>query len=302
MLYARFMAKILSGKTARAVYAAKLKEKISKLKAKPRLAILQIGDRQESFAYIKAKIKFGAVIGAEVLHFQFDEATLEQTVIDKILELNTDTAVHGIIVQLPLPPTFHTQKILDTIDQSKDVDGLTTENRAGRATRKEGAGFTPATARGVMELLSYYEIPIKGQKITIFGRSALSGGPVADTLSSAGAQVTVCNSQTSRVEQIAASVASDIIITAIGKPKYFGPDFFNRSDKQVVIDVGMTSIIGTEAENLPWIIGRKKFQGDVDFEAVEPLVGAIPPVPGAVGLRTVLENFKNLVDAAERKN
>lgn len=291
------MAKILEGKTARIFYADKLKERIAALRVPPRLAIIQVGNRPESLAYIKAKIKFGAAIGAAVVHFQFDELVSEETVLEKILELNNSPEISGIIVQLPLPANFSGQRIIDAILPAKDVDGLTTLNSLARAGGKKA--FTPATARGVMELLAYYKVPVKGKKAVVFGRSVLAGGPIAEALSSAGAEVVVCHSKTSLTDQISASLAGDVVVTAIGKPKYFGPKFFKHDESQVVIDVGMTSIIGTEAENLPGIVGRKKFQGDVDFEAVEPIVGAITPVPGGIGLMTVLGLFENLVDAVQ---
>lgn len=313
------MTLILDGKLARSAYAMRLKSKILELPLKSKLVIIQIGDKEESNAYIKSKIKFGEDVGVEVLHIKFSELVGESEVIEKIEILNKDKSVNGIIVQLPIPDPVvdfgitqsteydakmhyraRTQKIIDAIISSKDVDGLTTFNVFARAGGDKSATI-PATARGVMELLEFYKISVKDKKVAILGRSILAGNPIKEAVNFSGGIVTICHSQTSKEEEVKVTRESDIAIVAIGKPKFLTKDFFTIGKGQVVVDVGINRITNSGVEKLKEEVSKSKFVGDVDFDEVSPMVSAISPVPGGVGQMTVLALFENLYDCVVKE-
>ena len=297
-MYAVPMTQILYGKPARDYFGQVLKERVKKLRQLPSLAIIQIGRKPESNSYIQSKIKFGREIGVFVDHITLDQSVTESEVVEKIKELNEDDKVDGIIVQLPIPANLSKQKIIDTITVEKDVDGLTFANVARRSKSLKEA-ITPATARGVMELLKFYKIEVKGKKAAVLGRSELAGHPIAEALSSSGAKVTICHSHTYNEEEI--TKKSDIVVVAIGKPKFVTDKFFTAGKNQTVIDVGInvTSTPDGSPKLLEEVSG-KKFVGDVDFEKVSPIVGAVSPVPGGVGQMTVLGLFENLIDCVQK--
>jgi methylenetetrahydrofolate dehydrogenase (NADP+)/methenyltetrahydrofolate cyclohydrolase len=286
------MAKILDGKIVRDALRTELKERILRLKKIPTLAILQVGDNPESNAYIRQKKAFGESIGSHVDHIRYESTVSEKEVLEKIGELNKNSTIQGILVQLPLPEELDKDLIMNAIVPSKDVDGLTPTNTKLLEEMSSG-GFIPATAKGVMNLLEYYKIEIAGKKVVVMGRSALVGKPIALLMQKEGASVTVCHSKTLNVPEIAKK--ADILIVAIGKPKFVNQDFI--SSGQIVIDVGINVVTGKKLdEEVP----DKKLIGDVDFEAVKDIVLAISPVPGGVGPMTVASLFENLVEALER--
>jgi methylenetetrahydrofolate dehydrogenase (NADP+)/methenyltetrahydrofolate cyclohydrolase len=286
--------KILDGKVVRDSRAKSLKEKISKMAVKPKLVIIQIGSLPESDAYIRQKKKFGETIGALVELKNFPENVGKEEIISVIRKLNSDASVSGIIVQLPLPENLDKNEIINFIDPLKDVDGLTSASLKLLWENKKG-GYIPATAKAIVSILDYYEIPIKGKRIVVVGRSSLVGKPALLTLLNRDATVTLCHSQTKNLPET--TKQAEILIVAIGKPNFIGKDCV--SNGQVVIDVGINLIAGTKLEEE---IPGKKFVGDVDFEAVKDIVSAISPVPGGVGPMTVLSLFENLTEAHERLN
>ncbi len=264
------MTLILNGRKAQAALKERLVARLAKLNAKPTLAIVQVGAREESNAYIARKKEFGEEIGAGVELVRLSEDATEPEILSVVQRLNTDPQVHGIILQLPIPAHLNKQRLLDAVVLEKDVDGLAT-----------GSTFTPATARGVLSLLQFYQIPTEGKKVAVLGRSALVGAPTAKALREAGAIVTVCHSGTKNTKEI--TRASDIVVVAIGKPKFVGADYFRDDQTQVVVDVGITSL------------AEEGVVGDVDFEKVKEIVAAISPVPGGVGPMTVGALFENLL-------
>lgn len=278
---------ILDGKKVRDDIARVLQAKIEALASRPSLAIIQVGNREESTAYIGRKRAFAESIGVEVRHIGLQESVSEEELISSIHKLNSEQSIHGIILQLPIPASFSKQKLLDEVVLEKDVDGLAT-----------GSRFVPATARGIAELLEFYDIQISGKKVAVLGRSTLVGAPTAKLLKAKGAKVTVCHSQTPNTKEI--TRASDIIIVAIGKPKFIGRDYFRDDKTQVVIDVGITAVINGGIERLEDEIPERKLVGDVDFEAVKDIVVAISPVPGGVGPMTVAALFENLLVSYKR--
>lgn len=257
----------------------KLKEKIKKLEKKPVLAIVQVGDRPDSNLYIKNKIKFGEEIGVKVVLEKLKIERLknlhkpEEDILKIIKKLNEDKNINGIIVQLPLPESVDTKKILQSIKKEKDADGLKEVKESG------GILVTSATAIAVLAILDFYQIEIAGKKACVIGQSLLAGRPISDELEKRGGEVFRCDVNTQNIPEVAKKC--EILVSAVGKAGLVTKEFANR--KQTVVDVGINK---TEAG----------FVGDVDFREVEPLVASITPVPGGVGPVTVACLFQNLLD------
>jgi methylenetetrahydrofolate dehydrogenase (NADP+)/methenyltetrahydrofolate cyclohydrolase len=260
---------ILDGKKAKEHYLEQLRTRVLFLSSIPKLVVIQVGDREDSNSYIRSKKLFAEKLGAEVVHEKLSDKVKQEEIIKLIKKYNKDKTVNGIIVQLPLPENLNADEIINEIDIAKDVDGLT-----------DNAVFTPATARGIKELLEFYNIKLKNKKVTILGRSKIVGKPTAKMCENEGAKVTVCHSKTEDVPS--KTKKADIVIVAIGKPYMLDNKYFSKG--QIVVDVGITKV-------------GDKLLGDVDFEKVKDIVSMITPVPGGVGQMTVLALFENLVDS-----
>lgn len=278
---------LLDGKKVRDEIKASLSREVGTFLSKPKLAIIQVGSKKESNTYIAQKKKFGIDIGVSVEHLILAEGISQASLLAQIREFNDDRGVHGIIIQLPLPVHIDTHRVLEEIDPKKDVDGLHSVNMKLLLEGKSG-GFIPATAKGVMTLLAYYQIPLVGVRVAVLGRSLLVGKPIALSLLNCGATVAVCHSQSVDVEKI--TKASDIVVVAIGKPKAIGKGYFSK--EQVIVDVGINSIEGKKLDDE---ISKRVLVGDVDFDAVVKKAKAITPVPGGVGPMTVASLFQNVL-------
>lgn len=264
---------LLDGKFVSKELGKNLSKKISYLERKPFLAIILVGDDAPSRVYVKSKERFGVEHGFLVsVHFLPEDTTAEELSL-KIFELNVDPLVDGIIVQSPLPRHLSFSEITSLILSEKDVDGLLVDSP-----------FTPATARGIMSLLAWYEIPISGKRVTVIGRSHLVGLPVARCFLEADATVTITHSKTQNIERHTKD--AEILVVGIGKPEFITKEHVSLG--QVVIDVG---------------IHRKErgLVGDVNLGDVSSLVSAITPVPGGVGPMTVVSLFENVFDAYKRR-
>jgi methylenetetrahydrofolate dehydrogenase (NADP+)/methenyltetrahydrofolate cyclohydrolase len=284
---------ILDGKNAREEIKKALIEKVKGLMTQPHLVIIQVGERGDSEAYIKAKRKFAVEIGARETHIKLAETASETEIIRAVENANADPRVHGIIVQLPLPLSIDANTVMNVIDPQKDVDGLTAINVEKWMEGREDA-IWPATTRGIREILNFYDISLEGKKVAMLGRSTLVGKPTAAMCVAENATVTICNSKTPNTAEI--TRAADIIIVAIGKPRLIDDSYINiregKMSEQVIIDVGINLVDG-------------KLVGDVDYDLVAPALGdrgAITPVPGGVGQMTVLALFENLIDACYNQN
>jgi 5,10-methylene-tetrahydrofolate dehydrogenase/methenyl tetrahydrofolate cyclohydrolase/retron-type reverse transcriptase len=323
MLSTIMFAKLLNGRIARTELKKKLMAKISAFKTEkgfsPILAIVQVGDRPDTAAYVRGKKAFAAEIGVEVRHVHLPETASpmsralseesgvisQEKIMAEIRKLNVDDHVTGIIVQLPLPTGMDKRAILDAIDPAKDTDGLATSNVQKWSACEKGA-IWPATARAVRELLDFYGISLKGKRVCVVGRSELVGAPIAAMCRGEGAEVVVCHSQT--VDLKKETLSADIIISVVGKPGLITANHVKRG--QIIVDVGINEIsiskerldakssddVSSEALNNR---SKRKLVGDVDFNAVQPILGhfgAITPVPGGVGPMTVLALFENLAD------
>jgi methylenetetrahydrofolate dehydrogenase (NADP+)/methenyltetrahydrofolate cyclohydrolase len=273
-------ATILSGLTVRDSRVQKLIEKIRALYYVPQLAIIQIGDRADSTAYIKAKMVFANKVGVEIKLVHLSEDISQVEIVETIKKCNADSTIQGIIIQLPLPAHIDRTAVIETINPVKDVDGLTSVNY-NKLIVGDSTAIIPATARGVKELFDYYKINLKGKKVAVVGRSRLVGTPIAVLCKKAGAEVIVCHSKTPDIAN--ETKQADIVIVAVGKPKLIGADHIKTGT--IVIDIGISKM------------SDSSLKGDVDFEVVKDIASMITPVPGGVGPMTVLGLFENVIDA-----
>lgn len=283
------MSIILDGKKLSNLLALKLARKIKKLNIKPKLVIIQIGDLAESNTYIKNKKAFAEKIGAIVLHKRYPNDVKESRVASDISRYNRDPFVHGIMVQLPAPRYFNIEKVLESINPEKDVDGLTSINT--KHLFDDNEAFVPATAKGIIGLLEAYKIKLAGTKVVIVGQSTLVGRPAMLVLLNKGATVTMCHKNTRRLEK--ETERADILITAVGLPKLITRKHVSKN--QIVVDIGI-NIVRSNPTSLK-LRGATKIVGDVDYEKVMGFVKAITPVPGGVGPMTVASLFQNLLKA-----
>ncbi|MEW6381155.1 MAG: bifunctional methylenetetrahydrofolate dehydrogenase/methenyltetrahydrofolate cyclohydrolase FolD [bacterium] len=262
----------------------KLKSRIETLKTQgkvPGLAVILVGENPASKVYVRMKEKACESLGIHSEKYALPAETPQEEVLALIKRLNQDEKIHGILVQLPLPDHFNEELIIESIIPTKDVDGFHPVNIGNLMLGK--ALFPPCTPAGVMELLHYSNIDIKGKNAVVVGRSNIVGKPVATLLLQEHATVTICHSRTrSLADEIR---RADILIAAIGRPKMITADMVKEG--AVVIDVGVNRLPdGT-------------LVGDVDFEGMKDKVAAITPVPGGVGPMTITMLMANTVKSAE---
>lgn len=246
----------------------------------PKVVSILVGNDGGSVFYINNQEKVATSLGVDFEKLLLDETISEDHLIDEIEKLNNDNNVNGIILQLPLPKGINEKKVINVISADKDIDCLTYENQ-GKLYCGEKV-FLPCTPNSVITLLEKYEIELEGKSVVVIGRSNIVGKPVAQLLLNKNATVTICHSRTKNLQDICRN--ADIIVVAIGRPKYLNEDFVN--EKSIVIDVGTSSLGG-------------KITGDVDFERVSNKVNMITPVPGGVGALTTTLLIKNACEALE---
>lgn len=280
----------LDGRLAAAALRAETARAAGRLRRRgvtPGLAVIQIGDDPASRVYIGQKRKACEALGFQFAWRHLPAHCTESALLRLIGRLNRDRAVHGILVQLPLPGHLDSERILRAIAPEKDVDGLHPEN-LGRLTRlrslekaERDGWLLPCTPYGVIRLLRHYGVPLAGRRAVIVGRSALVGKPLALLLLASDATVTVCHSRTRRLADMTRT--ADILIAAVGKPGLITARHVRKG--AVVVDVGINSVGG-------------RLKGDVVFPSVRRRAGAVSPVPGGVGPMTVAALLRNLVRAA----
>ncbi|MEW6323893.1 MAG: bifunctional methylenetetrahydrofolate dehydrogenase/methenyltetrahydrofolate cyclohydrolase FolD [Nitrospirota bacterium] len=278
-------AQIIDGKLVAQTIRASLAAEVAALKARgivPGLAAVLVGDNPASVIYVRNKRKACAEVGIASTQHDLPGTISERELLRVIGQLNDDPAVHGILVQLPLPKGLRADAVTDALSPAKDVDGLHPYN-IGRLTRGD-ALFVPCTPLGVMALLDHYKLPVEGQRAVIIGRSNLVGRPVSLLLMHRNATITVCHSRTYNTAEICRE--ADIIVVAMGKAKFLTEHMVKST--AVIIDVGIN--------RLP----DGSLAGDVDYGPVSQLVGWITPVPGGVGPMTVAMLLSNTVMAAKR--
>ena len=291
--------KILDGRKLRDHIKDKLKKEVGLLKNKPSLAIIQVGERVESNAYIASKKKFAEVIGVGVIHKKFKEEIETKEIIAEIEKLNVNKEISGILVQLPIPEKLDRECIMNAILPSKDVDGLGPVN-VKKLFDGNPEAILPATTKGILTLLEKNDISIHGKNVLVIGRSSLVGKPTALACLMRDATVTIAHSKTQNLEKY--TKTADIIIVAAGKKKLLTPS--HVLPHQVIIDVGINpDFVLNEKEislALQDEIPNRILVGDVDFENIKDKVQAISPVPGGVGPMTVASLFENVLIAHKR--
>jgi methylenetetrahydrofolate dehydrogenase (NADP+) / methenyltetrahydrofolate cyclohydrolase len=277
---------ILNGTEVARARRLALKSRVDAFRKKygkaPGLAVVLVGDDPASQVYVKNKEKGCAEVGIASSRFDIDKKHSQEELDSLLNRLNADADVHGILVQIPLPPNFKQEKVLEDINPKKDADCLTYENMgllwAGRARVKS------CTPSGVMAILEHYKLNVAGKKAVVIGRSNIVGKPMAQLLMDAQATVTICHTKTLKIEEYTRE--ADIVVVAAGRPRIFGREYFKKD--VIVIDVGMH---------------RKedgKLCGDVKFEELEGLASAATPVPGGVGPMTITMLLENTLTLAEK--
>lgn len=249
----------------------------------PTLAVILVGDDPASASYVKMKSKACERVGMNTLTFAMPSNTEEEILLSKIEELNIDSKIDGILVQLPLPKHIDSSKILEAIHPDKDVDGFHSLN-VGRATLGFEC-FIPATPLGVMHLLSEYGINLRGKDCVVVGASNIVGKPLATLLLNEGATVSVCHIDTKDVS--AYTKMADIVFVGVGKPNLITEDMIKEG--AIVVDIGINRLAD----------GR--LVGDVDFENVSKKCSYITPVPGGVGPMTIATLLQNTLQSAKTK-
>lgn len=278
------MAQIIDGKKISKELKDELKEKVAKYKEEGveiTLAVIQVGNDKASSVYVGNKKKACEYIGIKSLSYELEESTAEEELLNLIKELNNRKDVNGILVQLPLPKHINEDKVIETIDAKKDVDGFHPMSVGALSIGKKG--FISCTPYGIIELLKRSNIDIDGKECVVIGRSNIVGKPMSMLLLRENATVTVAHSHTKNLKEVAKR--ADILVVAIGKPQFINSEYVKEG--AVVIDVG----IHRDENN--------KLCGDVDYEDVFPHASAITPVPGGVGPMTIAMLMKNCVNAVE---
>lgn len=289
---------ILDGKKAAQAIRDELKLEVAQLVSEgrkiPHLAAILVGNNGASETYVASKVKSCAEVGFKSTLIRFEDTISENKLLDKIEELNNDPDVDGILVQLPLPNHISEEKVINTIDPEKDVDGFHPVN-VGRMVQGLPS-FVSATPYGIMLLLKHYKLDTKGKHAVVIGRSNIVGRPMSILLSGntqpGNCTVTLCHSQTKNLNEICQS--ADIIIAALGRPAFVKEDMVKEG--AIVVDVGITRVEDPSKKSGFRLIG------DVDFDKVASKCSYITPVPGGVGPMTIAALLKNTYTACTVKN
>lgn len=286
-------ARILEGKVFAGQFKEDARKRAAALKEKygvqPGLAVIIVGHDPASEVYVRNKHKACEELGIYSEVIEMAEDSSKEEILARIDSLNKDAKIHGILVQLPLPKALRSaeEEILDSIDPVKDVDGFHPVN-VGRMVKGEEA-LLPCTPHGCLKMLELAGIEIEGKKAVVVGRSNIVGKPMLHLLLARNATVTICHSRTENLPAVTRE--ADILVAAVGRPKFITADMVKEG--ATVIDVGINRLPPAEPG------AKGKLVGDVDFEAVKEVAGAITPVPGGVGLLTVAMLMENVVQAAE---
>lgn len=281
------MATIIDGKAVSAAIKDEIKNEVAALKEQGKevcLAVIQVGNNPASTVYVGNKKKACAYVGIKSLAYELPEETTQEKLLALIDKLNNDKTVNGILVQLPLPKHIDEDTVTERIAPIKDVDGFHPVNVGNLSIGKKG--FISCTPYGIIKLLERNNIETEGRHCVIIGRSNIVGKPMSMLMLRKNATVTIVHSRTKNIKEL--TKQADILIVAIGKPKYVDESFVK--DGAVIIDVG----INRDENN--------KLCGDVDYEAVIDKVSAITPVPGGVGPMTIAMLMNNCVEAYYMQN
>ena len=243
---------------------------------RPSVAVIDIGEDSIIQKFVKIKEDACNRVGIYFRYHNFEDNTPELTIINKIKELNNDDYVNGIMINLPIPEKYNEKRLLNTIINSKDIDGLTDINIGRLISGRKS--IMPCTAQGIMELFKHYEVDLVGKEVVIVGNSKLIGRPLTNILLNEGATVTICNSNTRDLKKH--TLSADIIISGVGQKHLITDDMVK--DGVIIVDAGVT-------------IEKRKTYGDVDFDKVLKKASLITPPTGGVGAMTVAMFLKNII-------
>ena len=278
---------ILDGKALGKRIREELQQTVALMKAAgliPRLDVLVAAEDPSSLTYVAMKQRWAEQIGIIGTQWPIDARTSESWLHDKIDSLNEDPDVHGVLLQHPLPKHLDEPAALERLGPEKDVDGISPQSLGRLLTGADG--FRCATPLGMMRLLDEYQIKCEGKHAVVVGRSVILGKPAALMLLERNATVTICHSRTPNLSDVCRE--ADILVAAVGRAEMFDADYVKPG--AIVLDAGYNKVEG-----------KKGDVGDVDFESVAPIAGAITPVPGGVGPMTVTMLLSNVVLAASRR-
>lgn len=292
------MATILNGKKVSITIQDELAEEVKQRnligKKKPHLAAILVGEDGASMTYVNAKVKACDRIGFESTLIKLPEIATEKELINEIEKLNNDISIDGFIVQLPLPKHINEQKVIQSINPKKDVDGFHPQN-VGRMALSLPT-FLPATPNGILEILKRYKVNTVGKHCVVIGRSHIVGSPMSILMSQnyypGNATVTLTHSRTKNLKEIC--LQADIIIIALGKPEFLTADMVK--DGVVIVDVGITRLPDESKKS------GYRLVGDVKFDEVSDKASFITPVPGGVGPMTISSLLMNTMNATKLNN
>jgi len=286
---------LIDGKEVAAILKSEIAEEVDAIVASgnraPHLAAILVGHDGGSETYVAAKVKACEFVGFESTLIRFESEVSEEELLDCIRSLNNNAGIDGFIVQLPLPKHISEEKVIETIDPKKDVDGFHPVN-VGRVVAGMPA-FVSATPFGIMELLRRYKIETSGKNCVVIGRSNIVGRPMSILLSQKGVDctVTLCHSRTKNLREVCLN--ADIIVAALGLPEFLTGDMVKEG--AVVIDVGTTRVPSDQTKS------GFKLKGDVKFDEVAPKCSFITPVPGGVGPMTIASLLYNTLLSSQHK-
>lgn len=265
-------------------------ENLAKINVVPHLSVVQVGNRQDSNAYVRMKQQQSLKMGIRFTHEILPETTTQDSLLALIQTINENHTIHGVLVQLPLPSHIDERVITEAIDPRKDVDGFHSANIGLMAKKDHEPHFIACTPNGIMELLKSEGVNLKGKNAVVVGRSNIVGMPVSHLLQNANATVTVCHSHTNGLPEIVKT--ADVVIAAVGVPNLIKGEWLKKD--AVVIDVGTNAVDdSTKKAGYRWV-------GDVDYESALSVASAITPVPGGVGPMTVAMLMENTILSAEK--
>jgi methylenetetrahydrofolate dehydrogenase (NADP+)/methenyltetrahydrofolate cyclohydrolase len=284
---------LLDGKKTSEAIKSHIAAEVALMRKPPHLAAILVGSDGASETYIGSKVKTCEQIGFKSSLFRFDNSVSEKELLEKIIAINKDNDIDGLIVQLPLPQHISARKVTETISPAKDVDGFHPVN-VGRLAQGQPCHIA-ATPKGIIQLLEHYKIETSGKHCVIVGRSNIVGLPMNLLMSRnaypGNCTVTVCHSKTKNIKEY--TLQADILIAALGKSEFIIADMVKEG--AVVIDVGITRVSSTETKS------GFKLKGDVKFDEVAPKCSYITPVPGGVGPMTIIGLLQNTLSAARKE-
>lgn len=278
------MTKILKAKEIANNIKEKIKKDIKELKESnifPKIAIVRIGKDPDDIYYENSIIKNAKDLGIGIKTVELDEKIETDDLVYELVKLNMDPSINGILLLRPLPEQIDYNRVRDSISENKDIDCMHPLNLS-KIFEGDFSGFLPCTASAALEILKYYEVDLEGKNIVIINRSLVVGKPLAMMLLNENATVSICHSKTENLEEYTKN--ADIVVTALGRAKFFTREYFNKDS--ILIDIGM----GVDQDG--------KICGDIDFDSVSDYVDGITPVPGGVGSLTTSILLSHVIKAA----